>query len=496
MRLPVMTPPPPQLSRPTIVAYNRKGSMDAMTGSEAWGLLAIGRDECTAMDGLCYDWCAPCLGFYDGPRAKTDIDYLSTVSTPTVLENWKWLGMNRFSPKPHVNITPHHKNISKESAYNTDPINLMDPYRNAALQDAKLQLLFDSSSCSSAPSNNSSNHHHHPTQPSNLVEADTRSMPPPPAYHSVVDPNAPIPNLHDPYAAEEEDKDEDETPEVTINAATQIRGHGNIISIPQMDSLRIAQMVALMLGTVPQIQPTQFNPAAAAAAAQQQGQQGTAQGAPAQPIFSSRKPPHVNITVNCGATIIGDRNIVGPGLGDIARHMQAANQSRAAQMQSQNVNLRAGGQPPQPQAYPFQNHMPTGAQVPTPPMSRSSSMGSSGAKRKAEDEAEGREGKRRVIPRADGVVWAGSPAASRFKALVCIMALFCSTHGLSAVRERAVPRRKTVDEPNNDQMHTDTQALGWTPLVMNGAVGWGWWVGGVVATAGKGKWGVTGFWKV
>ena len=56
MRPPVMTPPPPQLSRPTIVAYNRKGSMNAMTGSEAWGPLTIGRDECTAMDGLCCDW--------------------------------------------------------------------------------------------------------------------------------------------------------------------------------------------------------------------------------------------------------------------------------------------------------------------------------------------------------------------------------------------------------------------------------------------------------
>ncbi|KAI4646123.1 uncharacterized protein J4E79_010632 [Alternaria viburni] len=54
-----------------------------------------------------------------------------------------------------------------------------------------------------------------------------------------------------PYDPQEEDCDAqetpDDTPEITINAATQIRGHGNIISIAQMDSVRIANLVATVL---------------------------------------------------------------------------------------------------------------------------------------------------------------------------------------------------------------------------------------------------------
>ncbi|KAI4947723.1 hypothetical protein J4E91_006545 [Alternaria rosae] len=77
-------------------------------------------------------------------------------------------------------------------------------------------------------------------------------MPAPPAYHTVVEPTLPIPNMTNPYDPQEEDCDPsqettDDTPEITINAATQIRGHGNIISMVQMDSVRIANLIATVL---------------------------------------------------------------------------------------------------------------------------------------------------------------------------------------------------------------------------------------------------------
>ena len=81
----------------------------------------------------------------------------------------------------------------------------------------------------------------------------------------------------------------DDTPELTINAATQIKGHQNIVSISTFDAKQIAEMVGAV-------------------------------------VKASQVPGHssVNITINCGTTIIGDRNIVGPGLGEVARHMQQA----------------------------------------------------------------------------------------------------------------------------------------------------------------------------
>ncbi|KAF1841029.1 uncharacterized protein K460DRAFT_410421 [Cucurbitaria berberidis CBS 394.84] len=252
-------------------------------------------------------------------------------------------------------------------------------------------------------------------------------MPAPPAYHMVVDSNAPLPTISSPYEPhiEEEEKDEDDTPEITINAATQIRGNGNIISIAQMDSARIANLIACMLhgGKGTEVEsPTQTHP-------QSPPTTPTAPAAPVAHETTKKQFSTLNITVNCGATIIGDRNIVGPGLGDIARQMQLAqrNQVLHAQQQAQQQQQQQQQQaqhhhhpqqqqqqqqsplsPPdvkesalaqrretlyQAQAAIAQHHGTMYAaqglmslHAPTPPMSRSSSFGdgAGGVKRKAE----------------------------------------------------------------------------------------------------------------
>ncbi|PVH93944.1 hypothetical protein DM02DRAFT_646190 [Periconia macrospinosa] len=233
---------------------------------------------------------------------------------------------------------------------------------------------------------------------------DTQSisdMPPPPAYYTVMDPT-PNEDMHSSYNPED-DKDEEETPEITVNASTQIRGHGNIISIAQMDSARIASLVAMLLyGNSPQTasQQQQQQPSSP-----EQAQVPSPELSP-QPhnerLYHARKVPKMIINVNCGATVVGDRNIVGPGLGDIARHMQIAqrNQALAAQQQQQQNQMNANRTaatganlpavaPPTP-GLGFPIHAQPPAPHPTtvtPPMSRSSSFGSegsSGIKRKSE----------------------------------------------------------------------------------------------------------------
>lgn len=155
-------------------------------------------------------------------------------------------------------------------------------------------------------------------------------MPAPPAYHMVVDSEPQTPSMSS-YESEVDGREdsEDETPEVTINAATQIRGNGNIISITQMDSVRIANLVATMLSG----SPVPSDPVAP------QTPPVTLPQVPVTNLSTSRAKGkrgglNLNITVNCGATIVGDRNIVGPGLGDIARQMQLA--QRYAAMQTHN----------------------------------------------------------------------------------------------------------------------------------------------------------------
>jgi hypothetical protein len=268
---------------------------------------------------------------------------------------------------------------------------MMDPFRNPALQSAKLEAILESSSSSASPS--SSTHRVEQNTQTSLEE-----MPAPPAYHMVVDPAMPIPNVRSPYDPEEDieeegkEHDDDDTPEVTINAATQIRGHGNIISIAQMDSVRIANLITSLLSgekTSPDVAyPTTPPTSVSAAAVSPQHTSRTE-------VRGVKKFPNINITVNCGATIIGDRNIVGPGLGDIARQMQMAqrNQALLAQQQAAAAAAANGQKMPslplqrrdtlyQAQAAMAQQHHG----VPSPPMSRSSSLGSeaAGVKRKAD----------------------------------------------------------------------------------------------------------------
>ncbi|KAF2018630.1 hypothetical protein BU24DRAFT_458384 [Aaosphaeria arxii CBS 175.79] len=251
-------------------------------------------------------------------------------------------------------------------------------------------------------------------------------MPPPPAYHTVVDSDAHIP-IRTPYMFPNEDnrngfddEEENDVPEVTINATTQIRGHGNIITVPQLDSARIAGMVVCVLNGGP---PSPTTTAAAAAAATVQSQTATPpqsnssddgnsnnnnsdnqsnnnnnqtpQTAPATARRIAKPFPRINVTINCGATVVGDRNIVGPGLGDIARQMQLQAHQRqqlqqqqaaataAAQAQSARIAAATAASRPLFQTHGF----------PTPPMSRSSSGsstaegGGAGVKRKAEGDA-------------------------------------------------------------------------------------------------------------
>ncbi|KAF1956175.1 hypothetical protein CC80DRAFT_413406 [Byssothecium circinans] len=266
----------------------------------------------------------------------------------------------------------------------------MDPSQNPALCDAKLQTILQSFQQEQRSSNTTS------------TDASSQ-MPPPPAYHMVVDPNSPIPNMNCPYDAEQEEgkeNEEDDLPEININASTQIRGHGNIISIAQMDTAKMAILIAGLLhgAPLPQPQPPPSSPRQS----DEQGQQSQTTAPPpqARPERRALKNfPKVNITLNCGATVIGDRNIVGPGLGDIARHIQIAqqrSQALAAQQNQMNANRTAGVNAPG-SGLGFPVHGQQQSSIATPPMSRSSSFGSegsNGAKRKVEEGVEGRAAKR------------------------------------------------------------------------------------------------------
>ncbi|KAF1930787.1 uncharacterized protein M421DRAFT_418268 [Didymella exigua CBS 183.55] len=287
----------------------------------------------------------------------------------------------------------------------------MDPWRSPALQNAKLRAILSSYRNPSS------------TDPREHIEESDMSAPP--AYHMVVDPEAQTCSMSS-YESEAEEREdsEDETPEITINAATQIRGNGNIVSIAQMESVRIANLVATILSgdtipsdpTAPQTPPIPSPP----------------QGPVTNPSMSRTKGRrgglNVNITVNCGATIIGDRNIVGPGLGDIARQMQLAQRNTALQVHTQQqqakvfrqqtlaqglAQIQAQKQEQKQAQMNLQHSLERGeglkqghqnlyqsqaglvttggiTRQATPPMSRSESEGSDGSpkgKRKAEDDA-------------------------------------------------------------------------------------------------------------
>lgn len=197
----------------------------------------------------------------------------------------------------------------------------------------------------------------------------------PPAYDLVVDPGARIPN--NPYGensssseyserTNSEDNNPngpyyrdpvDNTPEITINAATQIKGHQNIVSVSTLDAKQIAEMVGVV-------------------------------------VKASHGSSHssINITINCGTTIIGDRNIVGPGLGEVARHMQQAKAAGTFPNQATSTVVPAQGpDSPAPSAL----HNPDTPMTPsTSPRTRRVSF-AAGTKRPAsEDGNEEHEGKR------------------------------------------------------------------------------------------------------
>ncbi|KAI4708235.1 hypothetical protein J4E89_006857 [Alternaria sp. Ai002NY15] len=291
----------------------------------------------------------------------------------------------------------------------------MDPFRNnaAAVSNAKATTLHNTPT--STPFNTLPTH-------SESYQPYQDDNPAPPAYHTVVDPTLPIPNMTNPYDPQEEDCDTqetpDDTPEITINAATQIRGHGNIISIAQMDSVRIANLIATVLsgetieaGKIGEEEDTAGRPLTP-----ESPTTATARGecTSTTQVRGVKRYSNINITVNCGATIIGDRNIVGPGLGDIARQMQMAQRNQAALLAQQRMQQQqqaaaaaaaVGGQAQRMPSPPLQqrNISPNGVLFPmkpaTPPMSRSSSLnsevGGGGRKRKCEDGGEGAAAKRR-----------------------------------------------------------------------------------------------------
>jgi hypothetical protein len=275
----------------------------------------------------------------------------------------------------------------------------MGPFRNTALESAKVSILEQSPSFQLYHASTS-------TLSSEEIAA-------PPAYETVVHCNMPLSSVPSPYTHLEEEEEfkevESDTPEIVINAATQIRGHGNIISIAQMDSVRIANLITSLLSrgdktqsiddeTRPLTPPSPVTPPTAQAERTSRTQ---VRGVP--------KYPNINITVNCGATVIGDRNIVGPGLGDIARQMQMAQRNQAALQAQQQQQQRqtaaaaataaavaaAEGQkmasPPMQRSSTlyqtataplFCAQAPVSNGVATPPMSRSSSLHSDGECRK------------------------------------------------------------------------------------------------------------------
>jgi hypothetical protein len=232
----------------------------------------------------------------------------------------------------------------------------------------------------------------------------------------VVDPAAPLPNMHNPYDADDEEKDDEDVSEINVNAMTQVRGHGNIISVAQMDSVKIANLiVALLHGNVPPITaPQDTNPAqqphtppAQTDANSSEQREATRAPRPRHDTYrlrpnrkDARYMPKINVTVNCGATVIGDRNIVGPGLGDIARHMQMAQAQRQQMLQRQQMAAqqqmnagKAAGVPSPGLGFSIGGHVP----IHTPPMSRSSSFGSHGSNgltRKVEESIEENDAKR------------------------------------------------------------------------------------------------------
>ncbi|KAF2484400.1 hypothetical protein BDY17DRAFT_295569 [Neohortaea acidophila] len=90
-------------------------------------------------------------------------------------------------------------------------------------------------------------------------------------------------------SSDDEDEDDESPLKVTINAEKSINGHGNLVPTtpPGADAAKIS---ALLLQTLNQI-----NNAATAG----------------QPARAPRRPINVDLTINCGIKIVGDKNVIG-----------------------------------------------------------------------------------------------------------------------------------------------------------------------------------------
>ena len=213
----------------------------------------------------------------------------------------------------------------------------------------------------------------------------------------VVNPDDPIPNLRNPYDPLSDPTDADprhypdspvllhappghapgpevpsssyeQIPEVVIDAMTQIRGHGNIVSMPRFNTGAIGGIVGDLLrgrgAGNDRLEPGQ-----------------TDQGPAATPFDLN-----VNIGINCGAVVAGDGNMVGmpvSAVGNFVLDARAA--ARRAQAQARNQAQTQDAQ--QASSSPQQGEREG---TPQEDRERDPSVGlTTPTKRKAEDEGNG-----------------------------------------------------------------------------------------------------------
>ncbi|KAF2739853.1 hypothetical protein EJ04DRAFT_259100 [Polyplosphaeria fusca] len=204
---------------------------------------------------------------------------------------------------------------------------------------------------------------------------------PPPSYEQVVDPNAPLPNMENPYDEEDSDSEVEELEAeaeakrraaaqadadnnditITVNSAIHVRGHGNVLGA--MSEERIQDILKELLRVE--------------------------EGHRANVSLAATRRPRIHLTVTCPMTVTGDRNIVSPNLGDVAKFM-SAHKERVARGGGSGANA-AGAQ--------------GSSDTSTPEMVDAGELGEGsggrGVKREAEEDVEvGSSTKRLSVPRA------------------------------------------------------------------------------------------------
>ncbi|KAF2706738.1 hypothetical protein K504DRAFT_64366 [Pleomassaria siparia CBS 279.74] len=191
-------------------------------------------------------------------------------------------------------------------------------------------------------------------RPNQHVDLDHGSPSPPPAYHTVVRPNDPIDWGHNPYhpesdgdeesnpdpsdaEAESDDSSDEESPDVNVNAAAIVLGSGNMVTVTPLTAHEVANAAMSIVREINpfathQTTPTLQGPGGASSQLEV-ASQATDQALPERSL---------NITVNCGTTIIGDRNLVGPQLLNVLQSFRARmyNQQRQAQQHRMMMQIR------------------------------------------------------------------------------------------------------------------------------------------------------------